>query len=74
MFTRDVLREIYIILNKNLRIKLWQIYGHSPNLPMFPPAKVSLYMVYLLHIEKYTILVAVVCIMTNNIYVLYIFT
>ena len=36
MFTRDVLR---IILNKNWQIKLWRIYGHSPNSPMFPPPK-----------------------------------
>ena len=25
--------------------KLWQIYGHSPNSPMFPPTKVSLHTV-----------------------------
>ena len=32
--------------NENWWIKLWRIYGHSPNLPKFPPAKVSLYTVY----------------------------
>ena len=44
MFTCDVSCEI-LIQNKNWRIKLWRIYGHSPNSPMFSPTKVSLYMV-----------------------------
>ena len=44
VYARDVSREI-LIQNKNWQIKLWQIYGHSPNLPMFPPAEVSLYTV-----------------------------
>ena len=51
MFTCDVLCEI-LIQNKNWQIKLWQIYGHSPNLPMFFPAKVSLYTVYVCQQHK----------------------
>ena len=37
-----------VISNKVFwRKNLWQIYGNLPNLPMFPPYKVSLYMVYI---------------------------
>ena len=39
--------NVILVLNKVLWLKkLWEIYGHSPNPPMFPPSKVSLYMVF----------------------------
>ena len=35
--------------HKNWLVKIWRIYGHSPNLPTFPPTKVSLHTVYIFH-------------------------
>ena len=37
----------YLVLNKVFWLKkVWRIYGHLPNPPMFPPSKVSLHTVY----------------------------
>ena len=36
----------YLVLNKVFWLKkLWGIYGHSPNPPMFPPSKVTVHTV-----------------------------
>ena len=48
--THDVSCEI-LIQNKNWRIKLWWIYGHSPNLPMFTPT-FPLYGIWCIHVLR----------------------
>ena len=40
-----VIAIINFIVVKILMVKIWQIHGHSPNLPNFPITKVSFYMI-----------------------------
>ena len=55
--------EMFIILNKVFWLKkLWQIYGNLPYPPMFPPSKVSLYMVLCSSVQQLYIHAAVVSI------------
>ena len=47
-YERGKLESITFLITfdgKNWWEKLWRIYGHSPNSPTFPPAKVSLHTV-----------------------------